>query len=321
MNQWQISREENELGKHYFHTDTVAGEQKFHLWGIVPVLTDVAGLYLSFEDWQLLDFNIACFNLMRLLLKPGVDKLQVMQSLAHYAAWDGLSILSTLADTQIKSRLISGAYHYKSPYDGARIILDQKLASDLTYSLKPDLTLNTSNWQLSSSIPFLSSINQTSNLTSNHIGVVIEFAANNFKEQLDSLDKLKHEKNIGLIYAKGEFDLQQLLLLLISGADLVETNLLAQDAVDGTLYTKLGNIDLGQPSYERDFQAVEESCPCYTCKNFTRAYLHHLHNQTPLLSKRLQIVHNLSYASHLTDKLMQYSSQGKLREFINNYMI
>lgn len=323
MKKWQLFNEVNTIGQKWLFCHTAGIEHNNRLWGIVPVLTDIAGMYLSIQDWEMLNINIASFNLSQLLIKPGLAHLSHTPSLAEYASWQGLCVLNTHFPPTIKSLYQDKTYYFKSPFDGARMQMGESMVVDAIKQLQPDICLSLdSNWHLEGASGLFVPSNVSAEQMPMTSGIVFQFdPIDVFKTQLDELMQHQKARPDLVHYVMGDFDMHQVLLLLISGADLVETSRLAQDAIDGILYTQSGSINLIDSHYETDFQPVDDDCPCHTCKNFTRAYMHHLHKQTPLLSKRLQIVHNLHYTRCMTEKLLAHCEHGKLREFINNYMI
>jgi len=66
-------------------------------------------------------------------------------------------------------------------------------------------------------------------------------------------------------------------------------------ARSATLFTKRGKIRLTNKNFRRDFFPVDASCDCYCCRNFTRAYLHHLFNANEILSATLSAIHNVRF--------------------------
>jgi queuine tRNA-ribosyltransferase len=72
---------------------------------------------------------------------------------------------------------------------------------------------------------------------------------------------------------------------------------------NGGLYTKNGRINLNNAQFVRDFSPVEEGCDCYTCTNFTRAYLSHLFRSEEMLAATLASIHNLRFIVRMTDQI------------------
>ena len=81
------------------------------------------------------------------------------------------------------------------------------------------------------------------------------------------------------------------------------------DMFDCVLPTRLGrhgeafapgkNIKISQAKYKEDFTPLTKECGCYTCKNFTKAYLHHLHREKEMLAGILLSLHNIVYLHRL----------------------
>lgn len=77
------------------------------------------------------------------------------------------------------------------------------------------------------------------------------------------------------------------------------TNKAGEDAVKGFLYSHKTNVVIKDAKCADLIEPIDENCECYTCKNFTISYLHHLDNVGVPLGTRLGIVHNLHYLSQL----------------------
>ena len=79
---------------------------------------------------------------------------------------------------------------------------------------------------------------------------------------------------------------------------------------NGGLYTKNGRINLNNAQFVRDFAPVEEGCDCYTCTNFTRAYLAHLFRSEEMLAATLASIHNLRFIVRMTDQIRASINDG-----------
>jgi queuine tRNA-ribosyltransferase len=84
------------------------------------------------------------------------------------------------------------------------------------------------------------------------------------------------------------------------GIDLFDCVLPSRNARNGTLYTWEGRIILKQARYRQDFNPVDDNCPCYTCRNFSRAYLRHLFMNGEMTGLRLNTLHNMHFFLELT---------------------
>lgn len=72
--------------------------------------------------------------------------------------------------------------------------------------------------------------------------------------------------------------------------------------------------------YERDFRPIEESCGCYTCRNYTRAYIRHLYKSEELLAFRLVTIHNLYFLLQFMRDMREAIVQGNFFEFREHFM-
>lgn len=93
------------------------------------------------------------------------------------------------------------------------------------------------------------------------------------------------------------------------GIDMFDCVLPTRIARHGTAMTTLGNLNIRNKKFEEDFSTLDENCDCYTCKNYTKAYLRHLIKANEGLGMRLLSIHNLRFLL----KLME-----EIRESINN---
>lgn len=83
------------------------------------------------------------------------------------------------------------------------------------------------------------------------------------------------------------------------GMDMFDCVIPTRYARSATLFTRRGKIRLTNRRYRRDFFPVDPSCACYCCKNFTRAYLHHLYSANEILSATLAAIHNVTFYLNL----------------------
>ncbi len=88
----------------------------------------------------------------------------------------------------------------------------------------------------------------------------------------------------------------------------------------GTLYTKEGKIRMLNTKHREEFFPVESDCGCYTCKNFTRAYLAHLFHAKEMLGSILASVHNLYFLTHLVAQMRERILDGTFPEFKKEFL-
>ncbi|MBC8007783.1 MAG: tRNA guanosine(34) transglycosylase Tgt [Prolixibacteraceae bacterium] len=100
-----------------------------------------------------------------------------------------------------------------------------------------------------------------------------------------------------------------------SGIDMFDCVLPTRNARNGWIFTSHGTIRLRNARYREDVRPLDEDCGCYTCRHFSRAYLHHLQRVNEILGAHLNTVHNLHFYQQLMDELRQAIDAGKLAEY------
>jgi queuine tRNA-ribosyltransferase len=104
-----------------------------------------------------------------------------------------------------------------------------------------------------------------------------------------------------------------------AGIDMFDCVLPTRNARNGWVYTRSGVIKLRNAQYRDQVRPLDERCACYACRNFTRAYLHHLQRVNEILGSRLNTLHNLHYYQELMRDLRQAIAAGRLSDFIAEF--
>ncbi len=89
---------------------------------------------------------------------------------------------------------------------------------------------------------------------------------------------------------------------------------------NGTAFTSAGKLTIRNSPYIEDFKPLDDQCSCYTCKNFSRAYLRHLFNTDEILGLRLVSLHNIHFYLELMRKIREAISQDKFLEFKKEFL-
>lgn len=100
-----------------------------------------------------------------------------------------------------------------------------------------------------------------------------------------------------------------------SGIDMFDCVMPTRNARNGWLFTRFGDIKIKNSRFKQDSQPLDSSCSCYTCQNFSRAYLHHLYKIGEILGAQLNTIHNLHYYLSLMDEIRLAIAEGKFKEF------
>ncbi|CAL4319610.1 tRNA guanosine(34) transglycosylase Tgt [Buchnera aphidicola] len=103
------------------------------------------------------------------------------------------------------------------------------------------------------------------------------------------------------------------------GIDMFDCVIPTRNARNGFLFTKKEIIRIRNSKYKSDHLSLDSECTCYTCKNYSRAYLHHLDKSNETLGIRLNTIHNISYYSTLMNDLRQSIKKNELKKFIKNF--
>jgi queuine tRNA-ribosyltransferase len=88
-----------------------------------------------------------------------------------------------------------------------------------------------------------------------------------------------------------------------------------RNARNGTLFTTAGRMTIKNARYAEDSRPVDDGCHCYTCANYSRAYLRHLFMAREILSYRLNTIHNLAYYSRLMADIRTAIREDRLTEY------
>ncbi len=87
------------------------------------------------------------------------------------------------------------------------------------------------------------------------------------------------------------------------GIDMFDCVMPTRNARNGWLFTRYGDIKLRNARYKNDLRPLDETCDCYCCRNFSRAYLHHLQKVNEILGARLNTIHNLHFYLNLMQEI------------------
>jgi queuine tRNA-ribosyltransferase len=105
-----------------------------------------------------------------------------------------------------------------------------------------------------------------------------------------------------------------------NGVDLFDCVGPTRIARNGGLYTAEGKINITNAKFVRDFGKIDTNCACYTCKNYTRAYLAHLFRADEMLAATLATIHNLYFIVHLVDNIRASIYDGTFVGFKKNFL-
>ncbi len=104
------------------------------------------------------------------------------------------------------------------------------------------------------------------------------------------------------------------------GMDMFDCVIPTRYARSATLFTSRGKLRLTNREYRRDFFPVDPACDCYCCKNFSRAYLHHLFNANEILSATLSAIHNVRFYLNMVADARKAIENDDFTAFKNEFL-
>jgi queuine tRNA-ribosyltransferase len=141
----------------------------------------------------------------------------------------------------------------------------------------------------------------------------------------------------GLMYEMGEISLaalpdkapkyvmgvgtpEDLVELVARGADMFDCVMPTRNARNGQLFTRFGTMNISNTRNRMDTGPVEADCACYTCRNYSRAYLRHLYMNKELLAYRLNTIHNIHYYTHLMAQIRSAIESGEFAAYKKRFL-
>lgn len=110
-----------------------------------------------------------------------------------------------------------------------------------------------------------------------------------------------------------------LLICIDAGIDMFDCVLPTRLARNGSLFTWRGRLSIKRQEYQRDSSPLDPECDCYTCKNYSRAYLRHLFMSGEILSARLNTIHNLYFYLELIKRARDAIKKGEWKKFYSRH--
>jgi queuine tRNA-ribosyltransferase len=114
-------------------------------------------------------------------------------------------------------------------------------------------------------------------------------------------------------YLMGMGTPEDIIEAVAAGVDMFDCVLPTRNARNGWLFTRFGDVRIRNARYRDDTGPLDPACACYTCRNFTRAYLYHLQKANEILGARLNTLHNLHYYQELMRELRSAIEGGALQ--------
>lgn len=121
-------------------------------------------------------------------------------------------------------------------------------------------------------------------------------------------------------YLMGVGTPEDILVAVRSGFDMFDCVFPTRGARNGLLFTKNGKINIRNAKYKMDLNPLDDNCPCYVCKRFTKSYLRHLSISNEILSSMLNTLHNLTFYEEFMKSIREAILKGIFSEFMNDFI-
>jgi queuine tRNA-ribosyltransferase len=120
-------------------------------------------------------------------------------------------------------------------------------------------------------------------------------------------------------YLMGVGTPEDLVAGVMAGVDMFDCVMPTRNARNGHLFTRFGDLKLRNARHKTDEQPLDSTCTCYTCQNFSRAYLHHLDRCGEMLGPMLASIHNLHYYLNLMREVREALETGTFPAFVQRF--
>ena len=106
---------------------------------------------------------------------------------------------------------------------------------------------------------------------------------------------------------------------VLRGVDMLDCVLATRVARNGTVFTRNGRLVIRNAKYAHDFAPLDETCDCYACRNFSRAYIRHLLKAEEIFGLRLCSIHNLRFLTKMMEEIRTAIEQDALRDWAEDF--
>ncbi|MBW2644035.1 MAG: tRNA-guanine transglycosylase, partial [Deltaproteobacteria bacterium] len=120
-------------------------------------------------------------------------------------------------------------------------------------------------------------------------------------------------------YIMGTGTPEDLVELVTLGADMFDCVIPTRNARNGQMFIKKNTINICNARFKYDTKPIEPGCTCYTCQNYSRAYLRHLYMAKELLAYRLNTIHNIHFYMSLMKRMRTAICEGEFDRFRKDF--
>ena len=330
----------------------------------MPVGTYGSVKSMTPEELTSIGTEIILGNTFHLLLRPGMEVMNVHGDLHEFMHWQG-PILTDSGGFQVFSlgdlrKITEQGVTFQSPVNGSRIFMGPEESMQIQRELGSDIVMI-----FDECTPYPVSVDEAAD----SMRLSLRWAERSKKAHGDNpsalfgivqggmYDHLRQESIAGLIeigfdgYAIGGLSVgepksemlrmldvipdcmpehkprylmgvgtpEDLVEAVWRGIDMFDCVMPTRNARNGHLFTRFGVVKIRNSRYQFDNGPIDESCACYTCQHYSRAYLRHLDKCREMLGPRLNTIHNLYYYLDLMNNLRSAIENQALEIFVKHF--
>jgi queuine tRNA-ribosyltransferase len=301
--------------------------------------------------------DILLGNTFHLMLRPGTETINAHGDLHDFIGWDR-PILTDSGGFQVFSlgemrKINEEGVTFSSPVDGAKIFLGPESAIDVQHALGSDIimvfdectpypaTREQARESMELSMRWAGRCKEAlfgivqggmySDLREESLAGLVELGFDGYALGGLSVGEPKNEmrdviQHCGALlpaekprYLMGVGTPQDIVYAVTQGIDMFDCVMPTRNARNAHLFTSKGLLRLRNKRFRQDTKPLDENCRCYTCQNFSRAYLHHLDKCREMLGAQLNTIHNLHYYQDLMAGLRGAIARGELADFVARF--
>jgi queuine tRNA-ribosyltransferase len=320
----------------------------------MPVGTYGTVKAMSPEEVSASGAQIVLGNTFHLWLRPGLEVIGRHGGLHRFMAWSGPILTDSggfqVFSLSTLRKITEEGVRFASPINGDRLLLTPEEAMRIQKTLDSDIAMvfdeclayPASEKKAAESMRL--SMRWARRSRDSHDGVVFGIVQGGVYPELraESVEALKSigfdgyaigglavgepkEERLKVLattrlpedrprYLMGVGTPEDLVEAVAAGLDMFDCVLPTRNARNGWLFTRHGDIRIRNARYRDDTAPLDADCACYTCRNFTRAYLYHLDKAKEILGARLNTLHNLHYYQELMRELRSGIEEGVFRK-------
>ena len=255
-------------------------------------------------------------NTFHLWLRPGLEVIGAHNGLHDFMQWDK-PILTDSGGFQVFSlgelrKITEEGVKFSNPINGDKLFLSPEVSMKIQRVLNSDVVM-----VLDECTPYMfehlreESLEGLKDIGFHGYAVGGLSVGEPKEDMLRIMDHIVHKlPDDRPRYLMGVGTPEDLVAGVSQGIDMFDCVMPTRNARNGWLFTRFGDVKLKNSRYRNDLRPLDPSCNCYTCRNFTRAYLHHLHKVGEILGARLNTIHNLSFYLQIMQEMRDSLEAG-----------